>query len=1023
MSDAKGLNKIAASSKKKLAIAIALEVVGAIVLALLIACVYPQQSASVFKANFASKLELAHELTSEVRENADAVTERYDSLYQSAADTVALYATSKGGFAYSQAELQGLYDSAYVDALFAVDAQGNILAQCGETSDLSAQIAQVAKEVIANPDSFEPTTVEADDGSMRLYAAAAGTSHAIIAAKQPSEITATVDKLANVSTELSDVAVGQSGFIIAVDSDGVVRHHGNTDLIGKTASEIGLTGEQLEDDFSGDIEIQGERYLAQTCTCGTYTLICALPYAEFYSFTAIYVGIAVVVYLIAASVLVAYLFFAGTDRRRKSAKQDGTERYKTFGSLVRNADIGIKAIPIGLGCLVFALVASLYLNTLVELSSMLVDNNQNVQAASDELTAADVTSAAIDTEATAYVESKAKLCTYILPRLDEQQLTRPFMIELREALACDCVWYYDMDGSVIATDNDFWSYVLSDDPTSFSYQFREILLGRTSEVVAESTAPTGDWDVTKYVGMAVQDSNYKTIGMVEVGSDHTLVAKMKESLSLSSVLHTVQPGNNAFAFAISTDGGTFSYYPDSNLMGELASDYGISEDNQEAGYNDFMTINGETYLCASTGISGAYLYIATPASAITKLSVPSALVTAAFCLIWFIVILAFMCLRTKKSAEQLQAEQDLIEQEASAASEVANVAVDGRVKQTTAAASRWNGRGIKWENRTPGQKVSALCGGFFIIVAVVFLIMVLFADSLFSSDSLFKYILSGSWQPGLNLFALTRCIMMVFVAYAVVEIARRIVRWIGVNLSPKGETVCRLIDSVLRFAFWLVMLYFCLGTLGVDTATLLASAGILTLVIGLGANSLITDILAGLSIVFEGEFQVGDIVTIGGFRGTVQEIGVRTTKIKGNDNNIKVFANRDVTGVLNMTKDYSSVSCTFSFPTTMSLERMESMLADELPKVKDELPAIVKGPFYRGVTEMGDEVKLQIVATCYESDRGQLERDLNREIRLIVEEYLLGPDAKANEIERIAAERFSDEQAEAAKDIAFDEGA
>ena len=992
--------------KKVLTIGVPLVIVGAILLALFIAWWQPTQSANSFKANFPAKLELANELVSEVQENSDAVVARYDSLYASKADTVALYARTKSGFGYSQSEIQELFDTLSVDALAAVDADGAVVAQCGTLSGFESDIAKAAKSAIANNGSCDAFTVEKGTSSLRLYAAAVDGTHAIVVAKQPSEIEASVESLASVSDELKDVSVGGTGFVLAVDGDGIVRHHADTSLIGKTASELGLTEAQLKDDYVGDTTINGERYLSQTCSCGTYTLICAMPYEELNSFTATYIAIGVVVYLIGASILLAFIYFTCTDRRRKAEAGKGSS-------------VSRKALPVGVGCLIFVLAASLYVSTLVELSSMMVSNDNHAQAASDEIEAADTTISNIDSEATGYVEQKAQLTSYILPRLDQSQLTRAFMVDLREALACDCVWYFDMNGDTIASDNDFWGYRLSEDEDSFSYQFREVLQGRKSEVVAVSSQATGDWQVTKYVGLVVQDDSLRTIGMVEIGSDQTLVTKMKSSLSLSSILHTVQPGNNAFAFAINTDSGKFTYYPDSNLVGELASDYGIPETSQEAGFSDFLTINGETYLCASVSVDGEYVYVATPASVVTDLAVPNAVATTLFSLIWFLVLVFVAAPRSRKGEGEAVPEGDRDQGELFD-DEVADVTVDGRVKRTTAAVSRWNMRGVSWENRTPGQKVSAICGAIFTILALAFLVMALFSDSLFSKSSLFHYILSGSWQPGMNMFAITRCVMVVLVAYAAVDIVRRLLQWFAESMTAKGETICRLLDNVLKFAFWIAMIYFCMGTLGADTSVLLTSAGILTLVVGLGANSLITDIIAGLFIVFEGEFQVGDIVTIGDFRGTVQEIGVRTTKIKGGDNNVKVFANRNVSGVLNMTKDLSSVSCTFDFPSTLSLERMEVLLANELPKLKKALPAIVEGPYYRGVAEMGDPVKLQVVAKCREADRGQLERDLKREIRLVAERYLLGPDAQANAIERIAAERFSDQQSEAARDIHLD---
>ena len=68
--------------------------------------------------------------------------------------------------------------------------------------------------------------------------------------------------------------------------------------------------------------------------------------------------------------------------------------------------------------------------------------------------------------------------------------------------------------------------------------------------------------------------------------------------------------------------------------------------------------------------------------------------------------------------------------------------------------------------------------------------------------------------------------------------------------------------------------------------TVVASIGLASLAVSLGAQGLVADVLAGLSIVFEGEFQVGDIVDIDGFEGTIQQIGVRTTKIRGREDDV-----------------------------------------------------------------------------------------------------------------------------------------
>src|SRR5699024_3524145 len=145
----------------------------------------------------------------------------------------------------------------------------------------------------------------------------------------------------------------------------------------------------------------------------------------------------------------------------------------------------------------------------------------------------------------------------------------------------------------------------------------------------------------------------------------------------------------------------------------------------------------------------------------------------------------------------------------------------------------------------------------------------------------------GGWEKGVNIFAVTASIMIIAVVMTGTEIVKRILKLLASVFGARGETVCRLISSFIKYVAIVAMLYYCFALFGVDTATLLASAGILSIAISLGAKDMVGDILAGLFIIFEGEFRVGDIVMIGDWRGTVLEIGVRTTKIQDGSKNIK----------------------------------------------------------------------------------------------------------------------------------------
>lgn len=202
--------------------------------------------------------------------------------------------------------------------------------------------------------------------------------------------------------------------------------------------------------------------------------------------------------------------------------------------------------------------------------------------------------------------------------------------------------------------------------------------------------------------------------------------------------------------------------------------------------------------------------------------------------------------------------------------------------------------------------------------------------------------------------------------------------------SQRSRTVSSLLGSIVKYALAIVAIVMILTYFIADTSSLFTGIGMLGLVVGLGCNKLIADVVAGIFMVFEGDFQVGDIVVIGGWRGTVKEIGVRTTKIEDAGGNIKILNNSNISDIVNNSQALSIAVCDVSLDYDESIEKVENLIKDNLPRIRERIPAIVDGPFYKGVDSLADSaVVLKIVAKCKEDDKFQTQRDLNREIKLL----------------------------------------
>ena len=163
-----------------------------------------------------------------------------------------------------------------------------------------------------------------------------------------------------------------------------------------------------------------------------------------------------------------------------------------------------------------------------------------------------------------------------------------------------------------------------------------------------------------------------------------------------------------------------------------------------------------------------------------------------------------------------------------------------------------------------------------------------------------------------------------------------------------------------------------------------AGVGVLALIIGFGAQSMVSDLVTGVFVVLEGQFNVGDIIEVGGYRGMVESIGIRTTTVRDIGNNVKIINNSDLRNVLNRSLSVSVASTTVSVSYDTDLEKAEAVIADLLPKVKEKYPEIFSAvPEYIGVDNLGESgVELKFIAKVSEQNIYTAPRLLNREIKI-----------------------------------------
>ena len=202
--------------------------------------------------------------------------------------------------------------------------------------------------------------------------------------------------------------------------------------------------------------------------------------------------------------------------------------------------------------------------------------------------------------------------------------------------------------------------------------------------------------------------------------------------------------------------------------------------------------------------------------------------------------------------------------------------------------------------------------------------------------------------------------------------------------NHRARSVLSIVSSILKYVAAIVILCWGLSILGVNVSTIVASVGILALVLGFSAESLISDMVTGAFMIFENQYNVGDIVEVDGYRGTVTSIGLRTTCITDPGGNVKIVNNSAMKNILNRSDRPSRSISLISVPYGTDFEALESKIPALMTEIKDAHPDVFKTePEYLGVEQLADSaVVLKFVAEVDEQNIFTGSRLLNHDLLL-----------------------------------------
>ncbi len=222
----------------------------------------------------------------------------------------------------------------------------------------------------------------------------------------------------------------------------------------------------------------------------------------------------------------------------------------------------------------------------------------------------------------------------------------------------------------------------------------------------------------------------------------------------------------------------------------------------------------------------------------------------------------------------------------------------------------------------------------------------------------------------------------------------RLVRFAGrkdlpVPIDPHHAHQLRTLAGVIDSVGIAVIVFFAamqvLPLLGIDMKPLLASAGIAGLAIGFGAQTLVHDVINGFFILVEDQYHLGDVVRIGGIAGTVEDMTLRRTVLRGDDGALHSLPNSQITIVSNLTRDWAQVQLHVAAAYGENSDRIIQMLQEVASEVRNDpqfAESVVADPQVPGIERVSaGEVDYLLLVKTRPGAQYAVSRELRRRIK------------------------------------------
>ena len=831
------------------------------------------------------------------------------------------------------------------------------------------------------------------------------------------------DTMEDLSAWVNDSTIINGGTAFVIDSAKDIVVYGTfsgTDMTGSKASEMGFTSEVLTGGYKGLAEISGTRCYVSTRKFSSelygddFYITAVVPYKNLYSVNKSVLVWNISLFAIALFLISIYTSYIRGKIIKKGEHLEKKKLLRIFGKdIFYSRTLSRKILPVGLTMVLLLWCAVTYYQTLIMLSDTFSDT---VSIETDIMMDMEKSSE-LQKEFKNYYNmqyaSRAELIGVIVSLNGDKYLgsgedgTGDFkpLQDLRVDNDVVNIYLLSDAGETMATSSNYWNLSLPTEPTEELYGFRDVLDGKSDHYIEDGKTGEGDDIVSKYVGCPMyyytyKDENRNTVfsnyidyinsGREVPATEEEPYAPAKEitrhrglilievlAQELDFILDSARPQYVLENTRISGGGFLTGYEYDEGLddyrvfysqnpyfTGNYAKELGISDNAFSGNYNGFHSYNSELYLESFRQGENSFVSTAMPVGELYKVSMVSARVCGIFALATMLLIALLMIFVSESGEEKLYKESG------------DPFALFGKGLSSES-----------WKERSSAQKFEEIIKNSLLLLGAIFLLSMIREGHRLGEYSALLYIMGGQWERGLHIFSVSACFLIIIVSSMLISVFGKVAHLMAEAFGNRVVTMMNMVIALIKTAAVAIVLFYCLYIIGIDGRSLLASAGVMSVVVGLGAQSLVGDLLAGIFIILEGSIRVGDYVMIDGARGKVMDIGLRTTRYVDGNQNIRVICNNELKKFINMSMKYSVVYFDIPVSGDSDIKKIKQILNSEFLALYENNRFFKGIPTCLGIEEFGESsINLKIKFMCEENERGMVQMFMRDEILRIFNE-------------------------------------